>query len=453
MTDPLPATYIISSVLLILLIIQCSFLGSMEKAVDVLNKVEIRTLAENGNIKAKKLEKYLGDPNKFITTMKIGVFTSVFFFVGIILYVYSNLVASLFVPFMDINLAIALADILLIIIGLWIMLSFGYIFPRRVAMRNPEKHAMDSIKLGSFYFKLIKPFRRVVIGTVNILCKIFRVKITTDDAVSEEEIMDLIESSNDTGGISDTEKEMIDSVFEFNDISAEEIMTPRTDVFMIDINEPLENYVDEMLKENYSRVPVYEDDIDNIIGILYLKDFLNSARSEGFTGVDIRKILRKPFFVPARKKINELFKQLQAAKTHMAILIDEYGGFAGIVTIEDLIEEIMGNIDDEFDEDESLIKKIEENTYRASGVVTISELNETLNLELDDESQDYDTLAGLILFTLGYIPSQEEHPVINYENLTFTVEKIEDKRIDSVLVHINPEVKNDEEEKDSNESK
>jgi len=453
MTDPLPAAVVVSSFLLIILIIQCSFLGSMEKAMDVLNKAEIKTLAENGNIKAKQLEKYFDDPTKFITTMKVGVFTTVFFFVGIILFVYSNMLAGVFAPYMDINLALALAYIILIVVGLWLMLSFGYIFPRRVAMRNPEKYAMDSIKLGSFFFIIIKPFRKFVIATVNVLCKIFRVKVTTDDVVSEEEIMDLIESSNDTGGITDTEKEMIDSVFEFNDISAEEIMTPRTDVFMIDINEPLENYVDEMLKENYSRVPVYEDDIDNIIGILYLKDFLYSARSDGFTSVDIRKILRKPFFVPARKKINELFKQLQAAKTHMAILIDEYGGFAGIVTIEDLIEEIMGNIDDEFDDDEYLIKKISDDSYRIDGMVTISELNEVLNLELDEESQDYDTLGGLILFLLGYIPSQEEHPVITHENLTFTVEKIDDKRIESVILRINPSPIKNENKEDSTESK
>jgi putative hemolysin len=215
-------------------------------------------------------------------------------------------------------------------------------------------------------------------------------------------------------------------------------MTPRTDVYMININDDLADYVDELLEERYARVPVYEKDTGNIIGILYMKDFIIEARKHGFENVDIRSLLRKPYFVPESKNIDDLFRELQETKVHIAILIDEYGGFSGIVTIEDLIEEVMGNIDDEYDDNEAKLEKLDDNTYLIDGQYYIDDLNDELLLNL--ESEEHETIGGLVIDLLGEIPDEDEDQerVVEFENCTFTIESVKDRRIDKVKLHISP---------------
>ena len=213
-------------------------------------------------------------------------------------------------------------------------------------------------------------------------------------------------------------------------------LNQRPEVYLIDINQPLQSYIDELLTEQYSRIPIYEGDRDHIIGILYMKDFFTEAYKVGFDQIDIRMIMRKPYFVPECKNIDRLFRELQKSKNHMAILIDEYGGFSGIATIEDLIEEIMGDINDEYDEDELEIKKLDQQTYLVNGLTSIKDLNEQLNLTFDENSDDYDTLGGLVIKLIGYIPVAEEEKVIEYQNVIFTVEKVKEKRIDKVKISI-----------------
>lgn len=195
---------------------------------------------------------------------------------------------------------------------------------------------------------------------------------------------------------------MINSIFEFDDKLANEVMKPRTEVYMINIENPLNEYLDDLIEEKYSRIPVYEGDTDNIIGILYIKDLFRQARKHGFENIDIRSILHISYFVPETKKIDELFKELQSCKTHIAILIDEYGGFSGIVSIEDLIEEIMRNIDDEYDLYEPDIENIDTNTFMISGILSINDFNDYFNSDI--KSDNYDTISGFIIETIGYIP-------------------------------------------------
>ena len=242
---------------------------------------------------------------------------------------------------------------------------------------------------------------------------------------------------------------MIDSVIGFDDTLAEDIMTARTEAFCIDITSPIEDYIDQMMQLKYSRIPVYEEEIDNIIGILYIKDFMKEAYSHGFMNVDIRKILKPAFFVPERKNINELFLELQEAKVHLAVLIDEYGGFSGIVTLEDLIEEIMGEIYDEYDFDEPDFKVINENTFLVKGNLEIDELNYRLGSEFDEDTEDYDTVAGLIIFHLGYIPRDGEKPTLELDGVKFNVEIVKNKRVELVKVILTEEFNSD---KDSEEN-
>lgn len=232
---------------------------------------------------------------------------------------------------------------------------------------------------------------------------------------------------------------MINSIFDFDDKVAKEVMTPRTDVFSIDLDDPPEEYMDELMELRYTRIPVYENDSDNIVGILNMKDFFIKAREEGFENVRIRDILRKPYFIPESKNIDDLFQDLQRSKQHIAILIDEYGGFTGIVTMEDLIEEVMGDIDDEYDEEEQSIVKIADNTYMVEGWATLDEMNEELVIDL--ESENSETIGGYLIDILGEIPEEgkHEHQVIKVDNYEFTIVNVKDRRIEKIKLVLLPE--------------
>ena len=265
----------------------------------------------------------------------------------------------------------------------------------------------------------------------------------------EEEVMSMLKESQDSGDIKEEGKKMINAIFAFDDKLAYEIMTPRTDVFLIDINDPTEEYLEELMELRYSRIPVYEDDLDNIIGILHIKDYLIKARFDGFDQVDIRSILRKPYFVPETKNIDALFFDLQKSKNNIAILIDEYGGFAGIVTMEDIIEEIVGEIEDEYDEEEQEIEKIDENTYILDGFTSLSDVDEKLGLDL--QSDNSETIGGLLIDILGEIPDDEEseNRVIEYENCVFRILSVKERRIEKIKLYIMPEDSTEGKSKDT----
>ena len=255
----------------------------------------------------------------------------------------------------------------------------------------------------------------------------------------------MLEAGQESGELKEEGKKMITSIFAFDDMLAYEVMTPRTDVFSIDINAPTEEYIDELMELRYSRIPVYEDDSDNIIGILYIKDYLIKAREDGFDNVDFRAILRKPYFVPETKNIDSLFFELQTTKQHIAILIDEYGGFSGIVTMEDIIEEVMGDIDDEYDEEEPEIQKISEDTYVVDGSMDLDDIDEELGINL--ESDNSETIGGFIIDILGEIPDEDNvGKEIEYENYKFTIDSIRDRRIEQITMQILPPQDGGEEE-------
>ena len=242
-------------------------------------------------------------------------------------------------------------------------------------------------------------------------------------------------------------KKKINSIFEFDDELAYEIMTPRTDVFLIDLNDSADEYIDQLMELRYSRIPVCEGESDNIIGILHIKDYLIKAREDGFENVDIKSILRKPYLVPETKNIDSLFFELQKERQHIAILIDEYGGFSGIVTMEDIIEEVMGEIDDEYDEEEFSLNKVDDSTYIINGKANLDDLNEELNIKL--ESDNSETLGGFLIDLLGEIPTEDEtNRVIKFKNYEFTILSVKDRRIENIKMNILPEQEEDIEDEE-----
>lgn len=446
--------------LLVVLLTLSSMLSLFEDAIESVNKTKLKTLVDDGNLKAKRVLK-LTEQDESLSILHIGY--QVFAIFGSIIlgfYWIDNLISGLQnlfdlavlwpanVQFLVTPIYHLLAFILLTFMWIVVVLIFGFIVPRKVGIKYNERIALRYIGFIEFNINLYKPLYRVVMLLSTGILKIFKISHQDNlEKVSEDEIISLIESGTEHGTINEDEQEMISSVLEFNDITAVEIMTPRTEVYMIDINDFNVSTIDEMIQENYSRIPVYDDSPDDIIGVVYIKDVFREARRVGFENVNLRNILNKPYFVPARKKIDALFKELQAAKSYMGILVDEYGGFQGIVTIEDLIEEVMGDIFDEYDDDISDIKELEPNTYLVNGLLSVEEVNEALSIEIP-EDDSYETIAGFILSHIGYIPDMKDDITVQIENVTLKVQKMDDKRIDQVLIIIHPNVENNEENKE-----
>ena len=441
--DPDPSMSLAVQLLfLALLILINAFFASAEMAIVSVNKNKIKVLAQEGKKKAKLLLKLYEEPNKFLSTIQVAITLAGFLSSAVAATSMSDDIA-VFLSKFGIPYETQVAVVLVTLVLSFITLVFGELYPKRMALQYSERIALFCVKPIIFISKMSKPFVWLLSASVAFLLRVTGVKDTNiEEQYSEEEIRSLLEVGQETGLIKETGKEMITSIFEFDDKLAYEVMTPRTDVYMININDSLSDYVDELLEERFARVPVYEKDSDNIIGILYMKDFMIEARKHGFENVDIKSLLRKPYFVPESKNIDDLFRELQQSKVHIAILIDEYGGFSGIVTIEDLIEEVMGNIDDEYDDSEAKLEKLDENTYLIDGQYYIDDLNDELLLNL--ESEEHETIGGLIIDLLGEIPDEDEteERIVELENCTFKIESVKDRRIDKVKLHIAPEPAN-----------
>ena len=420
--------------LILILTMINAFFAAAEMAIVSLNKNRLKMLAEEGNKKAILLEKLLEEPSKFLSTIQIGITLAGFFSSASaatgISDDFAMVLKGIGVPYSS-----QIALVVITIILSYITLVFGELYPKRIALQRAESIAMFAVTPIMFISKVTKPFIRFLSFSTNLLVKLTGHETENlEEKVSKEEIKSLIEVGQEHGVINETEKEMIESIFEFDNKRAEEIMMPRTEVFLIDISWSSTEISKKLLEEQYSRIPVYEEDSDNIIGILYMKDYFLEASRHGFDNVGIRKILRTPYFVPETKNIDDLFKELQKSNNHMAILIDEYGGFSGIVTIEDLIEEVMGNIFDEYDEVECDIMKIDNNTFIVNGLLSIDEFNDYLDTKLQCEHSE--TIGGFVVNLLGSIPNDEKDEIVEFENLIFKIEDVKEKRIEKVRVSI-----------------
>lgn len=424
-------------ILILILTLLNAFFSSAEMAIVSLNKNKIKVLAEGGDKNAQLLEKLMEEPTKFLSTIQVGI-TFAGFFSSASAAIGLSESFALFLSKYNIPYAKKISLIVITIVLSYVTLVFGELYPKRIALQKSEQIAMFSVRPIIYVSKVTLPFIKLLSISTNILIKLTGMDIENlEEKVSKEEIKSLVEVGQEHGVINETEKEMINSIFEFDDKLADKVMTPRTEVYLININTPLNEYLDELLEEKYSRIPVYEDDIDNVIGVLYMKDFIVQARKHGFENVNIREILHSPYFVPETKNIDQLFKELKNSKKHMAILIDEYGGFSGIVTIEDLIEEVMGDIDDEYDDDEPYINKIDSNTFIVNGLLSIDDLNNNLDLNL--VSDDCETISGFLINYIGRIPKDSEEKIIEYENIIFKIEEVKEKRIEKIKICIQRE--------------
>jgi len=410
-----------------------AFFAASEIAFISLNDNKIEKQARDGNKKAKQIEKMLENPSRFLATIQIGITFAGFLSSAFASDTFADMLAPILNAWLPIGIGAwqSISIIIITIILSLFTLIFGELVPKRLAMKNYEKIAFGSIGIIRGISVVASPFVKFLTAATNAISKLFGVGEKEEEVVTEEEIKMMIDQGEENGTIQEDEKELINNVFEFNDITVSEIMTHRTDMFAVDINMSAGELLEEIIKDDckHSRIPVYDETIDEIKGVLYVKDIIKHINKKTFK---IKNIMKDAYFVSQNKLINELFKELQRNKKHIAIIVDEYGGTAGIITMEDILEEIVGDIYDEYDEIEEQYEKIDDKTYIISGSMPIYDVNKLLESNIPEG--DYDTLSGYLQEELGRIPSDEECPVIETEELTFKIEEYEDKRILKVKV-------------------
>lgn len=423
---------------LVFLTLVNAFFSCTEMAVVSVNKNRMGMLAEKGNKKAKLILKLLEEPTNFLSTIQVAITLSGFFASASAATNFSFVVENWLNPF-NIPYTKEISLVLVTVVLSFFTLVFGELVPKRVALQRAESIALFSVKIVYLISKIVLPFIKLLSFSTNLVLKILGVNLENiEEKVSEEEIKSLIEVGQRHGVFNETEKEMITSVLSFDNKIAREIMIPRKNVYSINIDTPLTDYLDELLEEKHSRIPVYQGDKDNIVGILYLKDFIVEAHKNGFENVNISSIMKKPYFVLENKNIDVLFKEFQKRKIFMAILVDEYGSFVGIVTMEDIIEEVMGNIQDVYDEEDPLLEKLSEYTYLVDGFYSLNDLNSKLGLKIDND--EFDTVSGFVIDLIGRIPEENEKLQVNYKNLSFQILSVKEKCIDKIKMTISPEI-------------
>lgn len=411
-----------------------AFFAGAEMAVVSVNKNRIKVLADEGSKRAALLQTLFEDSTKFLSTIQVaitlaGFFSSASAATGIS-QVLGGWIAQFGIPYSN-----TIAVVVVTIILSYFTLVFGELVPKRIALQKAEAFSLFVVQPIYIISKILSPFIKLLSLSTNGFLHLIGMKTENlEEAVSEEEIKKMLETGSENGVFNEIEKEMINSIFSFDDKTAKDVMVPRREVFAIDIEEPLEKILDEILETRHSRIPVYEEQIDNIIGIIQVKDVMIEARKKSFEEVDIRALLKEAFFVPDGKSTDELFREMQKTKNRMAVLIDEYGGVSGILTVEDLVEEVMGEITDEHEEEVVELQKIGEKEYLLDGSILIEELNEKLNLKL--ETENYDTLSGYLIEELGYIPKDSGQCELDADGVHFKILEVKEKRIRKVWMKI-----------------
>lgn len=371
----------------------------------------------------------LKTPSKFLATIQIGITLAGFLSSAFASDTFAEKLAPILfqcMPFLSLGVWKSISIIIITIILSFFTLVFGELVPKRLAMKNYEKIAFGTIGIIRAISIITSPFVKFLTLVTNSISKLFGVGENEEESVTEEEIKMMVDQGEEKGTIKEEEKELINNVFEFNDITASEIMKHRKDIFAVDINISNDELMEELSKEEYrySRIPVYDETIDEIKGILYIKDVLKNIGKKNFK---VKNVVKDAYFVSQTRLINEVFKELQKNKMQIAIIIDEYGGTAGLITMEDILEELVGDIYDEYDKEEKEFEKIDENTYIIVGSMPIYDVNKLLNANIPEG--DYDTLSGFLQEKLGRIPEEEENPIIETKEVTYKIEKYEDKRI------------------------
>lgn len=431
--DPDSQSLLAQILLLVVLTLINAFLAASEIAVVSINKNRIEQKAEDGDKKAKKILKILENPTNFLSTIQVGI-TLVNILSGASL---ADSLAARLAPYIGTSTAArSMATFIVLAILTYVSIVFGELYPKRIAMNNSEEVAMFTSGVIRVLEVITKPFVWLLSASTNLLSRITPMTFDDEDSKMTRDEMRYMLANE--GVFEEDELEMLQGIFSLDTKVAREVMVPRTDAFMIDIHADVKENLQRILSESYSRIPVYNEDKDKIIGILHTKTLLKAAYEVGFDNLELLPLMQEPLFVPETVFIDDLLYELKKTQNQMAILLDEYGGVVGLVTLEDLLEEIVGEIDDESDEVETLYEVINENEYIIQGRMLIDEFNTVFNANL--HMSDVDTMAGYLITALGVIPDENKKIPFEVDNFILTAEEVEGSRVLRIHVEVrNPE--------------
>ncbi len=435
----------------ILLTLVNAFFAMSEIAIITLNDTKIRKLAEGGHKAAAKVVKLTKDSSGFLATIQVGVTLAGFMSSAFAASTFAAYLQPLFEKIgLNPSIAGTISTILITIILSFFTLVFGELVPKKVGMQRAERISYRIVDILLFIGKAFKPFVWLLSITTNAVTRLIGFDpFAEEETMTEEEILMMVDVGGEKGVIEETERDMIANIFEFGDTTASEVMTHRTEIAAVENTETVADIVKLAMEEGFSRIPVYEEDIDTILGVVYVKDLLKYVVQGDSSDISVTELMRPVYFIPESKRLDNLFSEMTEKKVQMAIVVDEYGGTSGIITMEDLIESILGSIQDEYDDEDEEIAQVSDNCFTVDGTTFIDEVSDLIGVELPEG--DYDTIAGYIVTSLERIPDEDEHPAISYGPATFTVEEVEDRRISKIMILVDRKTE-DEEETDEEET-
>lgn len=437
-SDPGAAQIAAQLLLLLVLTLMNAFFAGAEMAVVSVNKNRIRMLAENGNKRAALIQRLSEDSTGFLSTIQVAITFAGFFSSASAATGLSRILAGK-MEAAGIPCSQSVAMVVVTILLSYFNLVLGELVPKRVALQKSEGFSLFAVWPIYMISKVMAPFIRLLSLSTNGILKLMGMKTENlEEEVSEEEIRSMLQTGRQSGVFNKIEEDMITSIFLFDDKKAREIMIPRQDMVAVDIRKPIELVLNELLDSRHSRIPVYDGKIDNIIGILSIKDFIIEKNKKDSADIDIGTMLHKPYFVPENRKTDVLFQDMQKHKRKMAILIDEYGGVSGLVTMEDLIEEIVGDLHDEYEEVEPELLELGPYKYKAAGSILLYDLDQILHEEIESSC---DTLSGYLIELLGYIPKPSQMPLeLEDEKNQYIIQEMEDKVIKYAIISVKEKI-------------
>lgn len=412
-----------------------AFFAASEIAFVSINQTKIRGLADDGDKRAKRVLRLIGKSDDFLATIQVAITLAGFLSSASAATSFADKIAEWLPNFPGVY---TIAIVLVTLVLSYVTLVFGELFPKQVALQMPEKVAMATSSVVEIVQTLFKPFVKLLSISTGFLQKITPIEFSEEEQrYTRDEMKTILAESRKEGSIDLAEFSMLQGVLNLDDKMAREIMVPRTDTVMIDIEDDYHENIEALLNTHYSRIPLYEDDKDNVIGVIHMKHLLKNASEKGFDNIDLQEIATKPLFVPSTIYIDDLLVEFRREENHMAILRDEYGGVEGIVTLEDVLEEIVGDIEDETDiYTVGDIRKIDDNNFYINGILPIDKFNLFFKEEL--QSDEVDTIAGLIIFHLGYVPEDDERITFRANKYVLTTSNIDNGRIRGIHLELDP---------------
>ena len=422
-----------SIIVLLVLTLISGVLSASEIALSSANRNRVKMRAEAGDKKAERLLKVMDEPNRLFATTQLYI-TFIAFFIG----------AFAANSFTDPLVALTGLPETVVFIAITALLTYftlilGELVPKRIALQYAIPFALRAIVLLRVLSILALPFVKLLSVSAKLVLRLIGIQgDKPEEDVTKEDIQLLVESGSEHGNIAESEQGMIENIFAFDTMTAAEICTHRIDLVALPVDAEFQTVLDTLTEEQFSRVPVYEDDLDHICGILHVKDMMHYMANHADTSdFDLKALLREPYFIPSSKKTGELFQEMRRERAYIAVVVDEYGGTMGIVTMEDLVVEIVGSIHDEYDTAEPEIVPIDENTFHIQGGTYLETVRDFFDVELPVD--EYDTLSGFLVGQLGYIPDEDEKPEITFGGLTFKIESVQEKRVALVRAVKHPE--------------